>query len=140
MDSDNNNTDNEEAPVEDIQLEVGINNTREEDKLIAKTIIDGFPTSLEYKPKRDIKKLKKRFRIQLIMESDLRKLCLMRCFKPSRVIHEIKNFVVKFLGSFYNDPPLTDWTRILKKTKKTQPNLLMLGPNMNPYDEFKTAK
>lgn len=70
----------------------------------------------------------------------MRKLCLMRCFKPSRVMHEIKNFVAKFLGSQYNDPPSHDWNKVIKKMKKNEPTLLILGPNVNPYDELKTAK
>lgn len=53
---------------------------------------------------------------------------------------EIHNFISKFLGEKYTDPPNFDWTKVLKTTKKSVSNILLMGGGINAYDELKFTR
>ena len=98
--------------------------------------MDGVAEYTEFFVESSINK-KKRFRIQTILTSDLSRLCIMRCFHPEKIMVEIRSFITKFLGPRYIDPPNFDWNPILNSSKKSIPNLIMVGPNVNAYVELK---
>ena len=77
---------------------------------------------------------------QYVINSQMVRLCIMRCFHPEKLYHEIKSFISYFLGRNFTEQPPFEFTTIYRQTSKNVPILLMLGPNVNPYTELQVFK
>jgi len=47
---------------------------------------------------------------------DLLRLCVIRCFRPDNLMTEIKNFIEKFLGSYFKKVPSFNFDEVYKQT------------------------
>ena len=54
----------------------------------------------------------------MVLNIDLLRLCTMRCFRPENLMFEIKQFIRKFLGKQYADPPPFNFVDVFKKTDR----------------------
>ena len=77
---------------------------------------------------------------QYVINSHMVRLCIMRCFHPEKLYHEVKSFISYFLGRNFTEQPPFEFTRIYSQTKKTEAILLMVGPNVNAYTELSNLK
>ena len=64
------------------------------------------------------------------------RLCLMRCFFPDRLLQEIKSFISFFLGRNFTESPPFEFVHIYNQSDKKTPILLLLGNNVNCYNEL----
>ena len=77
---------------------------------------------------------------QYVINSHIIRLCIMRCFHPEKLYHEIKSFISYFLGRSFTEPPPFEFVTLYRQTSKLIPILFMVGPNVNPYTELSNFK
>ena len=53
---------------------------------------------------------------QYVINSHMVRLCIMRCFHPEKLYHEIKSFISYFLGRIYTEQPAFDFSTIFRQT------------------------
>lgn len=127
-----------ESEVQDVEdaFEDFRKNNIEEDTRIALAIIQGIAEYAEFKVHKQKKLTKRQMMKQYVINSQMVRLCIMRCFHPEKLYHEIKSFISYFLGRNFTEQPPFEFVTIYRQTSKNVPILLMLGPNVNPYNEL----
>lgn len=66
----------------------------------------------------------------------LRRLAVMRCFRPDRVYNAVKLFVVESIGEKYVQPPVLDYARIYAQSSSTSPMVFILSPGADPQSDI----
>lgn len=132
----------EESKIEDVDdaFEDFRKNNIEEDTRIALAIIQGIAEYAEFKVQKTKKLTKRQMMKQYVINSHMVRLCIMRCFHPEKLYHEVKSFISYFLGRNFTEQPSFEFTRIFGQSKKTEAILLMVGPNVNAYTELSNLK
>ena len=115
-------------------------NNIEEDTRIALAIIQGIAEYAEFKVQKTKKLTKRQMMKQYVINSHMVRLCIMRCFHPEKLYHEVKSFISYFLGRNFTEQPPFEFTRIYSQTKKTEAIMLMVGSNVNAYTELSNLK
>ena len=126
--------------VEDEGFAAYRKNNVEEDAQIAEAVIQGMAEYTEFKVVIHQKESKRVMQKQLVTNSHMVRLCLMRCFHPERLLDEIRSFVGFFLGVQYTEAPPFDFSNILSSASSKTPILFMNGPNVNCLNELHIFK
>lgn len=131
-----------DSEIEDVEdaFEDFRKNNIEEDTRIALAIIQGIAEYAEFKVAKTKKLTKRQLMKQYVINSHMVRLCIMRCFHPEKLYHEVKSFISYFLGRNFTEQPAFEFTRIYSQTKKDEAILLMVGPNVNAYTELSNLK
>lgn len=70
---------------------------------------------------------------------DLRKIVLLRCLRPDRVVFAVAGYVAKFMSPEYVDPPAFNLEEVYKEySKSNQPLLFVLSPGVDPAPSLNT--
>jgi dynein heavy chain len=77
----------------------------------------------------------------LLINKDILKLCITRCFRPDKLMFAIRDFVSKILGDQYiSMPPANFNSYVWPNTTRFKPILVMMGENIDSYEELKLIK
>ena len=68
--------------------------------------------------------------------SPLRRLCLLRCFRPDKLLLAIQDFVIAHLGQRYVEPPPFDLASCFADSSPTTPLLFVLSSGSDPTRAF----
>jgi dynein heavy chain len=68
--------------------------------------------------------------------SPLRRLCVMRCFRPDRVYNAVKMFVIEMMGEKFVQPPVLDYARIFSQSSPKAPMVFILSPGADPQSDI----
>ena len=104
--------------------------------LLSETITNGIPNYNAYKIKPTDFEVKLNRDKALLVNQDLIRLAVNRVFRPELFLQEIKSFIIKYLDRRYHNPPAFDFMSVLTSLKKFEPCLLMIGQNIDAYQEL----
>ncbi len=74
-----------------------------------------------------------------IMLNSMEKLCVMRCFRPDRVVHAMRNVVTNEIGKKFIQPPVLDYKRIHSQSSADIPLIIILTPGADPQSCIQQA-
>ena len=111
--SESMDNDSEVQDVEDAFEDFRKNNI-EEDTRIALAIIQGIAEYAEFKVHKQKKLTKRQMMKQYVINSQMVRLCIMRCFHPEKLYHEIKSFISYFLGRNFTEQPPFEFVTIYR--------------------------
>ena len=104
-------------------MKVHKNNLQDEME-IAESIICGIAQYSEMDVKANENMIKDESK--LVVQKEMLRLCLMRCFRPDMLMNEIKSFIEKFLGvEFVGLPPFSFNEYIWPNTSRFRPVLVI---------------
>ncbi len=66
----------------------------------------------------------------------MERLCVMRCFRPDRVINTMRNIVTDEMGKKYVQPPVLDYKRIHSQSSANIPLIIILSPGADPQSSI----
>lgn len=68
--------------------------------------------------------------------SDLVYLILLRCIRPDKIMHAVKKFIVRHMGSEFVEPPAFDLHASYNESSPTTPLIFILSPGSDPMDNL----
>ncbi len=71
--------------------------------------------------------------------NSMEKLCVMRCFRPDRVINAMRNMVSSEIGEKFVQPPMLDYKRIHRQSSANIPLIIILSPGADPQSSILQA-
>jgi len=66
------------------------------------------------------------------------RLLVLRCFRPDRVYAGVKSFVISELGSYFVQPPVLNYDRILRLSSPLTPIVFILSPGADPQSALQS--
>ena len=71
---------------------------------------------------------------------DLLKFCLIRIFRPERIVRDIQRFLGSVLDPRFMEPPVFNLATLYKETTCYSPLLFILSPSINTLNELQILK
>jgi hypothetical protein len=115
-------------------------NNLEDEIEIAEAIICGIAqyNEMDVKNPDDDKPIEER---NLTINADILRLCITRCFRPDKMMEDIKDFVSRILGPKYVQMPPHNFNEyVWPNTNRFKPILVMQGENIDCSEELKLIK
>jgi hypothetical protein len=115
-------------------------NNLQDELEIAEALIVGIAqyNEMDVKNPDDEKPIEER---NLTINVDILRLCITRCFRPDKMMDDIKDFVSKILGKQYVSLPPQNFNEyVWPNTNRFKPILVMMGENIDCSEELKLVK
>jgi hypothetical protein len=115
-------------------------NNLQDEMEIAEAIICGIAQYNEI----DVKNVDDKTKVdqqQLKINKDILKLVVTRCFRPDKLMSDIKEFIIKVLGNPFVAIPSQNFNKyVYPNTTRFRPILVIMGENIDCSDELKIIK